>query len=44
MEFPVLKGVRAPEFSEGLDWVGSPPLTLESMRGRYVLLDFWTFG
>jgi hypothetical protein len=44
MEFPVLKGVRAPEFPDGLDWVGSAPLTLESRRGRYVLLDFWTFG
>jgi len=36
--------VHAPEFREGLDWVGSPPLRVGGMRGRIVLLDFWTFG
>ncbi len=35
----------APEFPAGLTWfnVESPP-TLESLRGRVVLLDFWTLG
>jgi hypothetical protein len=36
--------VHAPEFREGLDWIGAEPLRLESLRGRIVLLDFWTFG
>ena len=36
--------VHAPEFREGLDWIGSPPLHVSDMRGRIVLLDFWTFG
>ena len=36
--------VRAPEFREGLDWIGSPPLRLAHLRGRMVLLDFWTYG
>lgn len=36
--------VRAPEFREDLDWVGTPPLRLADLRGRIVLLDFWTFG
>lgn len=36
--------VHAPEFREGLDWVGTEPLRLADLRGRIVLLDFWTFG
>jgi len=33
--------VRAPSFVAG-DWVNSAPLTLAVLRGRFVLLDFWT--
>jgi hypothetical protein len=38
--------VRAPEFQEGLDWVntGGRALRLRELRGRAVLLDFWTYG
>jgi hypothetical protein len=36
--------VHAPAFREGLDWIGSQPLRLEELRGRVVLLDFWTYG
>jgi len=35
--------VRAPELSGG-EWVAGGPLTLRGMRGRAVLLDFFTFG
>jgi thiol-disulfide isomerase/thioredoxin len=35
----------APDFIEGLDWVNVPaPLSLEALRGKVVLLDFWTYG
>ena len=35
----------APELAAGLDWIGSDgPLTLGELRGRVVLLDFWTYG
>ena len=36
--------VRAPEFPAGLDWlnVDRPP-TLSGLRGKVVLMDFWTF-
>ncbi len=37
--------VPAPEFPEGLDWLNTAaPLTLEELRGKVVLLDFWTYG
>lgn len=37
--------VPAPPFAEGLDWLNVPgPLTWEALRGKVVLLDFWTYG
>jgi thiol-disulfide isomerase/thioredoxin len=33
----------APAF-KGIDnWLNSPPLTLEGLRGKVVLVDFWTY-
>lgn len=35
--------VRAPEFPAGLEWLNTErPLTLQELRGKVVLLDFWT--
>lgn len=28
----------------GAPWIISDPLTLAALRGRVVLVDFWTFG
>jgi peroxiredoxin len=36
--------VRAPAFKEGLTWLNSAPLLISELRGRYILLDFFTFG
>jgi len=34
----------APEFEPGLEWFNTDrPLTLRELRGRFVLLDFWTY-
>ncbi|HEX2987129.1 MAG TPA: hypothetical protein VHS06_03050 [Chloroflexota bacterium] len=37
--------VRAPDFPAGLDWLNvDHPLSLAELRGKLVLLDFWTYG
>ena len=37
--------VPAPEFPGGLDWLNtSAPLTITDLRGKVVVLDFWTYG
>ena len=33
----------APELATG-DWINSEPLKLNDLRGRVVLVEFWTFG
>lgn len=35
----------APEFSQtdADSWLNSPPLSLKELRGKVLLLDFWTF-
>ena len=37
-------GATAPEFKGIVDWENSPPLTLASLRGKVVLVDFWTYS
>lgn len=36
-------GKPAPEIS-GQSWLNSKPLTLAELKGKVVLLEFWTFG
>jgi thiol-disulfide isomerase/thioredoxin len=33
----------APEFAGIANWINSPPLTMQQLRGKVVLVDFWTF-
>jgi len=33
----------APEFAAGT-WINSEPLTIKGLRGRVVLIEFWTFA
>jgi thiol-disulfide isomerase/thioredoxin len=34
----------APEFTGIEQWLNSPPLTLAGLRGKVVLVDFWTYS
>ena len=37
--------VRAPEFAGGKGWLNTDkPLSLAALKGKIVLLDFWTYG
>jgi hypothetical protein len=36
-------GQPAPELTGG-PWINSPPLSLGTLRGRVVFVEFWTYG
>ena len=38
-----LIGKQAPEISNEV-WLNSPPLRHANLRGKVVLLEFWTYG
>lgn len=45
MNLPTLPNIiRAPEFAGLGPWHNSEPFTLESLKGKVVLIDFWTYS
>jgi len=40
---PPVEG-QLPSLSGAVTWLNSPPLSPESLRGRVVLIDFWTYS
>ena len=42
-EYKSSESATAPELAVG-DWINSEPLRLKDLRGRVVLIEFWTFG
>jgi cytochrome c biogenesis protein CcdA/thiol-disulfide isomerase/thioredoxin len=34
----------APSLSGAVEWLNSPPLTMEALKGKVVLVDFWTYS
>ncbi len=42
-EYKSSESVTAPELASG-SWINSEPLKLKDLRGRVVLIEFWTFG
>jgi thiol-disulfide isomerase/thioredoxin len=37
-------GEKAPEITGIVHWINSPPLTMDSLRGKVVMIDFWTYS
>lgn len=35
---------KAPEFKAGDNWINSQPLTMGELKGKIVLVDFWTYS
>ena len=35
---------RAPQFRGVTEWINSKPLSLKDLRGKVVIVHFWTFG
>lgn len=42
-DMPLPDGPRAPEIQNDT-WLNTAPLTAADLKGRVVLIDFWTFG
>jgi thiol-disulfide isomerase/thioredoxin len=38
------KGITAPEIIPGGVWFNSGPVTLQQLKGKVVVLDFWTYS
>jgi cytochrome c biogenesis protein CcdA/thiol-disulfide isomerase/thioredoxin len=34
----------APSLAGAVEWLNSPPLTMEALKGKVVLVDFWTYS
>lgn len=44
-DFTYEGSVAMPEFPDGLQWINvSEPITVEQLKGKIVILDFWTYG
>jgi hypothetical protein len=41
---PYAAAVRAAEFPDGLEWVSGSPVRMSDLRGKFVVLGFWTAG
>lgn len=42
--FNVANPYQAPEITGIQDWINSDPLTLEQLKGKVVIIDFWTYS
>src|SRR5262245_37584602 len=43
-EHPFPKHLQAPSLDGGIEWINTAgPIDLKQLRGRFVLLDFWTY-
>jgi thiol-disulfide isomerase/thioredoxin len=40
---PFPQRIAIPEFSKNVTWLNTKPLTKQDLKGKFVLLDFWTY-
>jgi len=40
---PFPKRLKIPEFPKDMEWINSAPLAKKDLKGKFVLLDFWTY-
>src|SRR5262245_56707228 len=40
---PFQRRLEAPEFPDGAVWLNTKPLTKKDLKGKFVILDFWTY-
>ncbi len=43
-ELPLAVEGQMPSLAGAVEWLNSPPLTAEGLRGKVVLVDFWTYS
>lgn len=41
---PITSPYSAPEIKDISHWINSPPLTLAQLKGKVILIDFWTYS
>ncbi len=41
---PAAMKIRAPELKGIDEWINSKPLALKDLKGKVVVVHFWTFG
>lgn len=44
LEHGLWRPYKAPELAGIQDWINSPPLNLNDLKGKVVLIDFWTYS
>lgn len=42
-EHPFPRLIRMPEFPRDMEWLNTKPLKLKDLKGKFVILDFWTY-
>jgi hypothetical protein len=43
-EQPAEMNITVPEFKDVDEWINTKPLEFKDLRGKVVVLHFWTFG
>ena len=42
-DHPFRRKLEAPDFPAGMEWINTKPLAKKDLKGKFVLLDFWTY-